>query len=63
MTSVPAMEGFADAEGVVWNALLEGSELHPYAQAEAKIAVLGQDPVGFGLGILQVIPDKRDVQV
>ena len=38
-------------------------ELHPDAQVETEIAVHGHRAAGLGLGILQVIPDERDVQV
>ena len=44
-------------------AAFHGSELHPYAQVKTEIAVLGHGPAQFGLGILQVVPDERDVQV
>ena len=39
------------------------SELQPGAHVETEIAVLGQGPAEFDLGILQVIPDERDVRV
>jgi len=57
--------------GAGWSALLRCAgrvecsalELHAYAHVKTEIAVLGQGPTGVGLGILQVIPDERDIQV
>ena len=54
-----------------WSALLRctggvecsRSELHPNAHVETEIATLGHAPAGFGLGILQIVPDERNVQV
>ncbi len=39
------------------------SELHPYANVEAEIAAQRHDPAGFNLWVLQVVPDKRNIEI